>query len=66
MLCGYPHNKIACPKCGSKAVRVSWWYESQVSDNTFDSGLNGLELTQGSQGERRGGSRMFTLTYLKM
>ena len=23
MLCGYPHNKIACPKCGSKAVRVS-------------------------------------------
>jgi hypothetical protein len=22
MLCGYPHNKIACPKCGSKAVRV--------------------------------------------
>jgi hypothetical protein len=23
MLCGYPHKKIACPKCGSKAVRVS-------------------------------------------
>jgi len=23
MLCGYPHNQIACPKCGSKAVRVS-------------------------------------------
>jgi hypothetical protein len=23
MLCGYPHNKIACPKCGSKAVRAS-------------------------------------------
>ena len=23
MLCGYPHKKIACPKCGSKAVRAS-------------------------------------------
>jgi hypothetical protein len=23
MLCGYPHNKIECPKCGSKAVRAS-------------------------------------------
>jgi hypothetical protein len=23
MLCGYPHNKIACPKCGSKAVKAS-------------------------------------------
>jgi hypothetical protein len=23
MLCGNPHNKIACPKCGSKAVRAS-------------------------------------------
>lgn len=23
MNCGYVHNKIACPKCGSKAVKVS-------------------------------------------
>ncbi|HEU5447170.1 MAG TPA: hypothetical protein VFU67_08525 [Nitrososphaeraceae archaeon] len=23
MRCGNPHNKIACPKCGSKAVRAS-------------------------------------------
>ena len=23
MNCGYVHNKIACPKCGSKTVRVS-------------------------------------------
>ena len=23
MLCGNPHKKIACPKCGSKAVRAS-------------------------------------------
>ena len=23
MLCGYPHKKIACPKCGSKAVKAS-------------------------------------------
>ena len=22
MLCGYPHNKIACPKCGSKMKRI--------------------------------------------
>ena len=23
MICGYPHKKIACPKCGSKAVKAS-------------------------------------------
>jgi hypothetical protein len=23
MRCGNPHNKVACPRCGSKAVRAS-------------------------------------------
>lgn len=27
MRCGNPHNKIACPKCGSKAVRASWYIQ---------------------------------------
>jgi hypothetical protein len=40
MLCGYPHNKIACPKCGSKAVRVSWLDDMNLKYRT-------THLTQG-------------------
>jgi hypothetical protein len=25
MNCGHEHKENACPKCGSKAVRVRWW-----------------------------------------
>ena len=33
MNCGKEHNKIACPRCGSKAVRVFVTMVQQATDN---------------------------------
>jgi hypothetical protein len=43
MRCGNPHNKIACPKCGSKAVRASWYTCKFKKGTRF--------ITQGSKEE---------------